>query len=579
MPSLSSPRSSWVAFVAWGLLLSTAPGCRDSPQSTSDAGVPVDSGTPDAGDPDAGTPPWDGTYTVLEERGDGTGDPGVLSRCALLPQMGESPAGGCFDPSIFDMSACDSSTLANIQKDGIYQVRLREEHALEDGGVEGSYYTVTMGLRSDGGPSTFYYRPITVDERGSDSFLVGHTIPVRDGGVTFTLAGCEAPSNRYFTGCFVRCTNGKVTERATADAHRMVWGEGEQESSGGLELVSETYVAQGTPVDIYVAKNHAYVVSALTYLRPGKAGGLSIYDVTDRRHPVLRKVISLPDDQLWNSVWTKGDALYVASQDTGIVVYDITNPADPQLVRRVPSSAPLAVHTVLVDGDRLYGMGLWPANNTLVFDVSKPLEPQLLQRLSFPLVDTYDAPHDAFAYQGRLYISHQKSGLHVVDVENPNDMKLLGTYAYPNATAHHNAVGTFAGRTIAFEGGENHGAHLRVLDVTDPAHIVKIGAFQLRPTVSIHNILLVGTRLYITWYQEGVRVLDVANPTKPRQVAHFNTHRETDPERTDDAFEGAIGIRVPGDGYVYVVDTSRGLLILNELPRDTQAGASSRQPR
>ncbi|MCY1021364.1 LVIVD repeat-containing protein [Pyxidicoccus sp. MSG2] len=563
----SSPRSSWVLFVTWGLLLSAAPGCRDSPQPTPDAGVPGDSGTPDAGPPDSGTPPWGGTYTVLEELGDGTGDPGVLSACTLVPRVGESPAGGCLDPAIFDLSACDSSTLANVAKDGFYHVRLRQESALADGGVEGSYSTVTMGLVGDGGPSKFYYAPVTHEERDADSLLLGTHTRSRDGGSTTTvLAGCEAPSNRYFTGCFARCVNGRVVQRATADAHRMLWREGEDESSGGLELVSETYVEQGTPLDIYVAKNHAYVVSAnVAYLRPGKPGGISVFDVTDRRNPVLKKVISLPDDQLWNSVWAKGDALYVASQDTGIVVFDISNPADPQLVRRVPSSAPLAVHTVLVDGDRLYGMGLWPSSNTLVFDVSQPLEPVLLQRLAFPLVGPYDGAHDAFAYQGKLYISHFEGGLKVVDVENPDNMKLLGTYTYPNTTAHHNAVGTFAGRTLVFEGGENHGAHLRVLDASDPAHIVKIGEFKLRPTTSIHNILLVGTRLYVAWYQEGVRVLDVSNPTKPRQVAYYNTHRETDPGRTDDVFEGAIGIRVPGDGYVYVVDNSRGLLIMNEL--------------
>lgn len=33
---------------------------------------------------------------------------------------------------------------------------------------------------------------------------------------------------------------------------------------------------------------------------------------------------------------------------------------------------------------------------------------------------------------------------------------------------------------------------------------------------------------------------------------------------TVNLLEGAIGIRVPGDGHVYVVDTARGLLIFNE---------------
>ena len=120
------------------------------------------------------------------------------------------------------------------------------------------------------------------------------------------------------------------------------------------------------------------------------------------------------------------------------------------------------------------------------------------------------------------------------------------------------------GLFIAFEGGENTNAHLRVLDVTDPAHIVKIGEYSMRPQSSIHNMVLVGKRLYVAWYSEGLRVLDVSNPTQPKQRAYANTFRDSDPGRTDGIFVGAIGIRVPGDGYVYVVERTRGLMIYRE---------------
>ena len=93
-----------------------------------------------------------------------------------------------------------------------------------------------------------------------------------------------------------------------------------------------------------------------------------------------------------------------------------------------------------------------------------------------------------------------------------------------------------------------------------------IGEYGLRPELSIHNMILQGTKLYVAYYQEGVRVLDVSHPPKPREVAYFNTYRETDPGRAGGTFEGAIGIRVPGDGFLYVVDTARGLLILSEQP-------------
>ncbi|NVJ28830.1 hypothetical protein HUW62_47335, partial [Myxococcus sp. AM011] len=45
------------------------------------------------------------------------------------------------------------------------------------------------------------------------------------------------------------------------------------------------------------------------------------------------------------------------------------------------------------------------------------------------------------------------------------------------------------------------------------------------------------------------------------------SYRETDPGRGDALEEGATGLQVPGDGHVYVVDTSRGLLVLTEPPQ------------
>ncbi|MCY1075102.1 hypothetical protein [Archangium lansingense] len=36
-----------------------------------------------------------------------------------------------------------------------------------------------------------------------------------------------------------------------------------------------------------------------------------------------------------------------------------------------------------------------------------------------------------------------------------------------------------------------------MLGVTDPANIVKIGSFRLRPEISIHNMVLVGKKLSV----------------------------------------------------------------------------------
>ncbi|MFP2908585.1 LVIVD repeat-containing protein [Pyxidicoccus sp. 3LFB2] len=539
------------------LLLSTLSGCDEpgGPGPTPDAGsqLPDDSGMPDSG-----PEPWDGGYTVLEERGDWI-DRGPYAPCGF-DRQGDPAAVRCDDLSRYDLSQCSPEALAQLGSHGIYLADLRGEVPLADGGTRLAPDFTSFKLHSDGGTDTLNGEPlVTRNTDGGSFFVVGsRKSPFNNVTTVTALAGCRVPSPGIVTGCYTRCNNGKFSRAGTFEAHRMPSQRGEPESSGGLHLISESRVLLGDAVDVYVTKNHAYVVSIN---KPGSNGGLTVFDVSDRAHPIFKASISLPGDSSWNGVWAKDDALYIAGNSASVVVYDISNPAQPEYVRHLPSNE-YGVHTVLVDGNRLYGMS--PGEVTFVYDVTTPLAPVLLQRITLPAEFTLGGAHDAFAYEGRLYISNGYGGYSVLDVTDLDNVRHLGQYVH-NAYAHHSAVGTFAGRTIAFEGAEFNGTHVRVLDVTDPANIAKIGEFRLSPVTSIHNMLLVGSRLYIAWYHEGVRVLDVSNPTKPRQVAHYNTFRESDPGRTDDIFEGTFGIRVPGDGYVYAADSVRGLLILNEL--------------
>ncbi|QSQ21640.1 hypothetical protein JY651_41805 [Pyxidicoccus parkwayensis] len=590
------PRSPWALLCACALSLLALSACTDSPDpepgkdagtvdagrdsgtpedsgidsgalndagsddaGTFDSGTTDDAGTDDAGTdsgtPDAGPEPWDGGYTVLAETGNWV-DRGPYAPCAFN-SVGDPSTVACNDLSRYDLSQCSPDALDSVPRHGIYMTDLRAERRLADGGTRVTPSFVGFQLRADGGTDTLSGMPLVQRQTDDGTFFVVGKNTIT--GAVTALAGCKVPTPGIVTGCFARCIDGKFASTGTFEAHDVATHPGEAESSGGLELLSESPVALGMPADVFVAKHHAYVVS---FYRAGIDGGLTVFDVSDPRHPIFKSSISLPGDNYWNGVWAKGDALYIASLDSGLLVYDITHPEAPEFIRSF-TTGPEGVHTVLVDGDRLYAMSLNSA--TYVFDVSNPLSPVLLQSISLPEALSSGGPHDAFAYEGRLYVSNGFGGLSVLDVNDLENVRHLGQFVHGGgAYAHHSEVGTFAGRTIAFEGGETNGAHLRVLDITDPAHIVKMGEFRMRPVTSIHNFLLRGTRLYVAWYQEGLRVLDVSNPTKPRQVAHYNTFRESDPGRTDNLLQGAFGIRVPGDGAVYVVDSARGLLVFNE---------------
>jgi hypothetical protein len=100
--------------------------------------------------------------------------------------------------------------------------------------------------------------------------------------------------------------------------------------------------------------------------------------------------------------------------------------------------------------------------------------------------------------------------------------------------------------------------------VSDPAHITEVGRFEMRPESTVAGLTLVGTKLYVAHNQDGLRVLDMSNPSTPRQIAYYNTWRETDSGRGRAFLDGLSGVEVPGDGYIYATETSRGLLVFRE---------------
>jgi hypothetical protein len=156
----------------------------------------------------------------------------------------------------------------------------------------------------------------------------------------------------------------------------------------------------------------------------------------------------------------------------------------------------------------------------------------------------------------------------VADVSNPSLPVARGTFAnYGETTSHSNWVTTVGGRTIAAHGDEQWGSHLRLVDVTEPvpAALAQVGEWATRPEVSAHNIMAFGTTVFMAYYQDGVRLVDISDPASPRQVAWFNTWPGYDRGYGRSFYEGAVGLDVdPARRRVYVADSNRGLLILSD---------------
>ncbi len=94
------------------------------------------------------------------------------------------------------------------------------------------------------------------------------------------------------------------------------------------------------------------------------------------------------------------------------------------------------------------------------------------------------------------------------------------------------------------------------------------GSDQGAGDYTIHNNYLVGTTLYTSWYTDGIRVIDVANPRAPREVAYFVPPATTNPVKPSQRGVLTNTTQVWGSvvdeatGLVYASDMNSGLWIL-----------------
>lgn len=444
----------------------------------------------------------------------------------------------------FDLSACDRSGIASVKAEGIWHTNVALSGVQSPGAIR--FLPENPLLLST---------PLTVSRVEGDTFYVASDFTSSSVPLRLALAGCQAPTPEQVKGEFRRCASGTMDLQGTFEAVRVKRVAGEEEKSG-VELVSETALPRGTATDVFVTGGYAYVTAL--------ADGLFIYDVSNPATPRKVAEVAPTGDVLYRS-WVKGQTLYVSSYREGVLVYDVSNPAAPKRVTAIPESS-VQGWGLWVDGDRLYMMSPYPTGEVYIYDVSKPTQPALLSRyyVEESIVGSGEIPVEGVVANNRLYIGHWHYGLAVADVSNPSSPTTLGHYGYDNATSRAVAVGAIGDRMIAFESSEGWGSKIRALDVTDPAHISEVGRFEMRAESTVGGLTLVGSRLYVAHTQDGLRILDMSNPSTPRQVAYYNTWRESDAGRGRTFTEGLSGVKVPGDGYIYATETSRGLLVFRE---------------
>ncbi len=285
--------------------------------------------------------------------------------------------------------------------------------------------------------------------------------------------------------------------------------------------------------------------------------GIRVYDISQPAKP--REIGFMPVEGIGpHRIWWVGGRYAYASihfadvADHVLAVIDLKNPQNPELVGRCwlpgmgPGESPnwaagkrYALHHALLDGDIAYGA--WRDGGLTVIDVADKARPKILvHRLPQPggggthsplplpdrkLLVLGDEPTFANCKEGRRHIW-------TYDIREPADPKLMAAFPEPGE-ADYCAKGGFFGP---------HNLHEN-----------RPGAFQSSRLI------------FATYYNAGVRVYDLEDAAKPREVAFYvppNPQKMVDPRPNRPLVLQTADCYVDKNGLMYLKDQNAGLNIL-----------------
>jgi hypothetical protein len=199
-----------------------------------------------------------------------------------------------------------------------------------------------------------------------------------------------------------------------------------------------------------------------------------------------------------------------------------------------------------------------------IVDVSDPTAPVEVARYTPP----EGIVHDQTVVGDRAYVAYWR-GFAVLDVSQPSEPVVLAEHSEPAMGAVHNAWPTEDGRHLLVS-SELPGGAMYVFDIEDLDAIEQVALFEPFPTDTIHNIIVQGSYAFVSWYRQGLVVVDIADPTRPEVVGHFDTHRYEieghDPDPGWFLYAGAWGVWPRDDGLVAVGDMENGLFLFRFHP-------------
>ncbi len=295
-----------------------------------------------------------------------------------------------------------------------------------------------------------------------------------------------------------------------------------------LKVIPPGLTSLGTLFDDPTAEAEAVVYSnGYAYVACGLAGVI-VFDVTDPANP--ERVGGYDTEGSAKAVALQSNHLFVADNKFGLVVLDITTPSTPELVGEFKKSADY--RDIAVSGGYAY---LAASKKGLqVFDIRTLSAPQFVGSI------TTRSAIGVVVVGDYAYVADYSDGLKVIDISSPSTPSLAGAYNNLYRSYDVAVQGDFA-----YVADDTNG--LQIINISVPTNLTHMGGYTTKKS---QGIVVDGSYAYLANRENGVEVVDVSNPSTPISA------------NTVSCSGSAKGVFV-ADGKAYVACGVAGLFVLD----------------
>lgn len=310
--------------------------------------------------------------------------------------------------------------------------------------------------------------------------------------------------------------------------------------------------------------------SKIKYALIGTYGSTRIYSLEDPENPVLRHTASGAQGW-WREMRSYNKHVYVSTDQgaDGMVIIDMTKAPDtinhiffqPTLTVGSTTKNLERCHNIFIDENGFcYLSGCNISNRgVLIFDLKPdPKNPVYVgsidQNYSHDVFVRGDTVYDSQILDGRLAIFNVK------DKANPSLMATKTT----SRSFTHNAWPSDDTKYV-FTTDERANAYVDAYDISDLNNIRLLDQYRVLETegdgVIPHNAYYHNGFLVVSWYTDGIRILDVHRPDNMVEVGYYDTWE--DPTTCHSGFNGCWGVfPFTDNNLIYGSDINNGLIII-----------------